>query len=177
MSRIRSAPSSCVISKRPCDNGSFSRTSQSSEGIPAVLLPSASFLRTPMTLLAPICFAIFTAADPTAPVAPSTSTISSGDARPAVTIALHAVRYPRAKAAACSKVSCLGFSTKALTGTETNSACEPFRPNPRLPPVPKLLWLSMPLDLQRRSRQNPFRALEEFSSPKSFRARFWRRLG
>ena len=105
--------------------------------MPEVLLRPASFLRTPMTLLAPICFAIFTAADPTAPVAPSTSTISLGDTRPAVTIALHAVRYPRPKAAACSKVSCLGFSTKASTGTDTNCACEPFRPNPRFPPVPK----------------------------------------
>src|SRR5204863_1047015 len=95
----------------------------------------ASFLRTPMTLLAPICFAIFTAADPTAPVAPSTRTISPGDTRPAVTIALHAVRYPRPKAAACSKLSCLGFSTRASTGTDTNSACEPFRTNHRFPPV------------------------------------------
>ena len=126
-----------VTLKSPFRSGSFSRTTQLSEGIPAVREWSASCLRTPMTLSAPTCLAIFIAADPTAPVAPSTSTISSGDTRPAVTIALHAVKYPRPKAAACSKLKCLGFSTKASTGTDINSACEPFRPNPRFPPVPK----------------------------------------
>src|SRR5207237_3502404 len=79
-----------------------------------------------------------------------------GDARPAVTIALHAVKYPRSKAAACSKLSCLGFSTKASTGTDTNSACEPFRPSPRFPPVPKT---SLPFQVAGPSTTMPEKSL------------------
>ena len=124
--------------------------------MPAVLVRSASFLRTPMTRLAPICFATFTAADPTAPDAPSTSTISLGETRPAVTIAVHAVRYPRPKVAACSKLSCLGFSTNASTGTATNCACEPFRLNPRFPPVPKT---SLPFHIAGPSTTIPAKSL------------------